>query len=50
MTFDEFFREHRLTAAERTDLVYFLAAMRMRKTLERLLSTPAALHGSEDGA
>jgi hypothetical protein len=37
MTFDELFSEHTLTDAERRELVYFLAAFRMRKTIERLL-------------
>lgn len=37
MTFDEFFREHRLTEAERRELIYFLATLRFRNTIERLL-------------
>jgi hypothetical protein len=37
MTFDEFFQEFSITDAERRELVYFLAAMRARKTIEALL-------------
>jgi hypothetical protein len=37
MTFDEFFAEHRLTPEERAELVYRLAALRARKTIEALL-------------
>jgi hypothetical protein len=37
-SFDEAFRELRLTKEERRLLVHFLAAHRMRKTLEALLS------------
>ncbi len=36
-TFDELFAEHTLTEKERSDLVWFLAMFRMRKTLEVLL-------------
>jgi hypothetical protein len=43
-TFDELFAEHRLTAAERTALVWHLAMFRARKTVETLLpETDAAL-------
>ena len=37
MTFDELFQEYALTSEERRQLVYFLAYLRMRKTIERLL-------------
>jgi len=37
-TFDELFAEDLLTAEERTKLVWHLAAMRARKTVEMLLS------------
>lgn len=36
-TFDELFSQHRLTQRERELLVHHLAAMRYRKTIERLL-------------
>jgi len=36
-TFDEAFAEHRLTPAERRELVEYLAFMRMRNTLRALL-------------
>lgn len=36
-TFDEFFAEHRLTAKERTALVWHLATYRARKTVETLM-------------
>lgn len=46
-TFDDFFKEHRLTEAERRELVYFLAMLRFRNTIDRLLPqsplTPGAL-------
>lgn len=37
MTFDELFGDYRVTDKERTELVWFLAQRRMRKTLEALL-------------
>lgn len=37
MTFDELFSEHRLTEAERHELVHYLAWFRMYKTIQRLL-------------
>jgi hypothetical protein len=37
MTFDHFFREFRLTTAEREALVWHLASYRARKTVEALL-------------
>lgn len=37
MTFDEAFADHRLTPDERAELVYRLAAIRARKTIEALL-------------
>lgn len=36
-TFDEAFAELNLTPAERTEMVWHLAAMRARKTIEALL-------------
>jgi hypothetical protein len=36
-TFDEAFKEHRLTPAERAALVWHLAAFRARKTVEALM-------------
>lgn len=36
-TFDEAFAEHHLTPAERTAMVWHLAAYRARKTVEALL-------------
>lgn len=41
MTFNELFSEHRLTPAERAELVWFLAQHRARKTVEALLPEPA---------
>ena len=40
MTFDELFKEHSLTAEERSALVVFLATHRARRTIE-VLNTPA---------
>lgn len=37
MTFDDFFSEFRLTAAERKELVWRLAFLRFQKTIEVLL-------------
>lgn len=37
MTFQELFVEHNLTEPERVALIWFLAQLRMRKTLEALL-------------
>lgn len=37
MTFDELFSELRLSDKERRELVYHLAAIRARKTIEALL-------------
>lgn len=39
-TFDEAFGEMRLTSEERTAMVWHLAAMRARKTIEALLPHP----------
>ncbi len=39
-TFDEVCSDHRVTASERADLVWFLATFRMRKTVETLLPGP----------
>lgn len=39
MTFDELFKDHRLTADERAALVAYLASLRMLATL-RALMTP----------
>ena len=36
-TFNEAFSEHRLTAEERYELIWRLAAMRAKKTVEALL-------------
>jgi len=48
MTFDEVFAEHRLTFRERELLVWHLAAMRARKTIEVLLpNTRSARRGDE---
>lgn len=45
-TFDEAFADLHLTYAEREALVWFLATMRMRKTIETLLpSTDPRLYG-----
>lgn len=41
-TFDEAFAEHRLTPTERAELVYRLAAIRARRTIEKLLLEPQA--------
>ena len=41
MTFDEFFKDHRLSGEERNALVRFLALMRYEKTI-------AALKAQED--
>jgi len=35
-TFNEFFNDFRLTAQERAELIYFLAAYRARRTIEVL--------------
>jgi hypothetical protein len=43
MTFDELFADFRLTADERRSLVWFLATMRARKTIEALLPDDAPL-------
>lgn len=40
MTFDELFKDHKLTAEERTALVWHLAQYRARKTVEALLQPP----------
>ena len=40
-TFDDAFAEHSLTPAERTALVWHLAALRARKTVEALLPETA---------
>ena len=39
-TFDEVFKDHRLKPKEREELVWFLAAYRYRKTIEKLLPAP----------
>lgn len=39
MTFDELFKDHNLTAAEREALITYLAAVRAQKTI-KVLSTP----------
>lgn len=36
-TFDELFAEHRLTPAERRELVFYLASIRSRRLIETLL-------------
>jgi hypothetical protein len=38
MTFDELFREFNITPSERRELVFYLAHLRMKKTIERLMS------------
>ena len=40
MTFDELFAEHRLTAAERAELVRFLALLRYERTIKVLTAKP----------
>ena len=40
MSFDDWCSQNRLTDAERAELVWFLATLRMRRTLEVLLSEP----------
>ena len=42
-TFDEIFGELHVSAAERRELVYHLAALRARKTIESLLNPPASI-------
>ena len=49
MTFDEVFAGHRLTFRERELLVWHLATMRARKTIEALLpNTLSALRGNAE--
>lgn len=36
MTFDQFLRDMRATPAERRDLLWYLAFIRMRRMIERL--------------
>lgn len=43
-TFDEVFEDHRLTPAERRELVYRLAAIRAQKTIETLLHKESKSH------
>ena len=38
-TFDEVFRDHRLSPEERKELVYRLAALRAQRTIESLLDS-----------
>lgn len=40
MTFDEWCSQFRLTDKERAELVWFLATLRMRRTLEALIVQP----------
>ena len=42
MTFDQLFADHHLTDGERTELIYHLAAIRARKTIEALLKSGSA--------
>jgi hypothetical protein len=37
VTFDDFCRQHRVTASERIDLGFYLAFVRMRATLKAVL-------------
>ncbi len=45
-TFDELFASHRLKPPEREQLVWHLAYMRMRKTIEVLSKKPADVSSS----
>ncbi len=49
-TFDELFASHRLKPPEREQLVWHLAYMRMRKTIEVLSKKPADVSSSTSGA
>ncbi len=42
MTFDELFKDHTLTPAERHALVLHLAFLRAQRTIEALTATPTA--------
>lgn len=37
MTFDELFKEHRLTPEEREELIFYLGMLRMTKTVRSLI-------------
>lgn len=44
MTFDELFKDHTLTPAERQALVLHLALCRAQRTIAALTATPTAPH------